>query len=77
MKKKKKGKGGQAMTESVTISLEHYKELEAYKRQYEIYQDVRKDLVKIIEDKTFSLDNQLEKKIFDLYSKLVNKEMQL
>lgn len=65
------------MTESVTISLEHYKELEAYKRQYEIYQDVRKDLVKIIEDKTFSLDNQLEKKIFDLYSKLVNKEMQL
>lgn len=74
---KKKGKGGQAMTESVMISLEHYKELEAYKRQYEIYQDVRKDLVKIIEDKTFSLDNQLEKKIFDLYSKLVNKEMQL
>lgn len=65
------------MTESVMISLEHYKELEAYKRQYEIYQDVRKDLVKIIEDKTFSLDNQLEKKIFDLYSKLVNKEMQL
>ena len=65
------------MTESVTISLEHYKELEAYKRQYEIYQDVRKDLVKIIEDKTFSLDSQLEKKIFDLYSKLVNKEMQL
>lgn len=63
------------MNESVTISLEHYEELKAYKKQYEIYQDVIKDLVKIIEDKTFTLDNPIKKKIFDLYSKLVNKEM--
>ena len=63
------------MNESVTISLEHYEELKAYKEQYEIYQDVRKDLVKIIEDKTFTMDNPLEKKIFDLYAKLVSKEM--
>ena len=63
------------MNESVTISLEHYEELKAYKKQYEIYQDVRKDLVKIIEDKTFTMDNPLEKKIFDLYAKLVSKEM--
>lgn len=65
------------MNESVTISLEHYEELKAYKKQYEIYQDARKDLVKIIEDKTFTLDNPIEKKIFDLYSKLVNKEMKI
>lgn len=65
------------MNESVTISLEHYEELKAYKKQYEIYQDVIKDLVKIIEDKTFTLDNPIEKKIFDLYSKLVNKEMKI
>ena len=65
------------MTESVTISLEHYKELEFYKKQHELYQDVRKDLVKIIEDKTFTMDNPLEKKIFDLYAKLVSKEMEL
>lgn len=64
------------MNESVTISLEHYEELKAYKKQYEIYQDVIKDLVKIIEDKTFTLDNPLEKKIFDLYAKLVSKEME-
>lgn len=64
------------MTESVTISLEHYKELEFYKKQHEFYQDVRKDLVKIIEDKTFTMDNPLEKKIFDLYAKLVSKEME-
>ena len=64
------------MNESVTISLEHYEELKAYKKQYEIYQDVRKDLVKIIEDKTFNMDNPLEKKIFDLYAKLVSKEME-
>lgn len=63
------------MEESVTITLEHYKELEFYKNQHEFYQDIRKDLVKIIEDKTFSLDNPLEKKIFDLYAKLVSKEM--
>ena len=63
------------MNESVTITLEHYKELEFYKKQHEFYQDIRKDLVKIIEDKTFSLDNPLEKKIFDLYAKLVSKEM--
>ena len=61
------------MNESVTISLEHYEEFKAYKKQYEIYQDVIKDLVKIIEDKNFTLDNPIEKKIFDLYSKLVNK----
>ena len=65
------------MNESVTISLEHYEELKAYKKQYEIYQDAIKDLVKIIEDKTFTLDNPIEKKIFDLYSKLVNKEMEI
>lgn len=65
------------MTESVTISLEHYKELEFYKKQHELYQDVRKDFVKIIEDKTFTMDNPLEKKIFDLYAKLVSKEMEL
>lgn len=65
------------MNESVTISLEHYEELKAYKKQYEIYQDVIKDLVKIIEDKTFTLDNPIEKEIFDLYSKLVNKEMEI
>ena len=65
------------MNESVTISLEHYEELKAYKKQYEIYQNVKKDLVKIIEDKTFTLDNPIEKKIFDLYSKLVNKEMEI
>lgn len=64
------------MTESVTISLEHYKELESYKKQHEFYQDIRKDLVKIIEDKTFTMDNPLEKKIFDLYAKLVSKEME-
>lgn len=65
------------MNESVTITLEHYKELEFYKKQHEFYQDIRKDLVKIIEDKTFSLDNPLEKKIFDLYAKLVSKEMEI
>ncbi len=62
------------MNESVTITLEHYKELEFYKKQHEFYQDIRKDLVKIIEDKTFTLDNPLEKKIFDLYAKLVREE---
>lgn len=63
------------MEESVTITLEHYKELEFYKKQHDFYQDIRKDLVEIISDKTFSLDNPLEKKIFDLYAKLVSKEM--
>ena len=65
------------MTETVTITLEHYKELEAYKKQYEIFKDIREDLVKIIEDETFSFDNPIDKKIFDLYSKIVSKEMQL
>lgn len=65
------------MTESVTITLEHYKELEFYKKQHDFYEDVRKDLVKIIEDKTFNIDNSVEKKIFDLYAKLVSKEMQI
>lgn len=64
------------MEESVTITLEHYKELEFYKKQHEFYQDIRKDLIKIIEDKEFSLDNPIEKKIFDLYAKLVSKEME-
>lgn len=63
------------MEESVTITLEHYKELEFYKKQHNFYQDIRKDLVEIINDKTFSMDNPLEKKIFDLYAKLVSKEM--
>ena len=65
------------MNESVTISLEHYEELKAYKKQYEIYQNVRKDLVKILEDKTFTMNSPLEKKIFDLYAKLVSKEMEI
>ena len=63
------------MNESVTITLEHYKELEFYKKQHEFYQDIRKDLTEIIEDKTFTMDNPLEKKIFDLYAKLVSEEM--
>lgn len=63
------------MTESVTITLEHYKELEFYEKQHKFYQDIRKDLVEIIEDKTFMMDNPLEKKIFDLYAKLVSEEM--
>lgn len=63
------------MTESVTITLEHYKELELYKKQYEIFKDIREDLVKIIEDETFSLNNTIDKKVFDLYSKIVSKEM--
>ena len=63
------------MEGSVTITLEHYKELEFYKKQHNFYQDIRKDLVEIINDKTFSMDNPLEKKIFDLYAKLVSKEM--
>ena len=62
------------MNESVTITLEHYKELEFYERQHKFYQDIRKDLVKIIEDKTFTMDSPLEKKIFDLYTKIVNEE---
>lgn len=65
------------MNESVTISLEHYEELKAYKKQYEIYQDVRKDLVKILEDKTFTMDSPIERKIFNLYSKLVSKEIEI
>ena len=65
------------MVESVTISLEHYKELEFYKRQHELYQDARKDLVKILEDETFNIDNPLEKKIYALYEKLVSKEMEI
>ena len=65
------------MNESVTISLEHYEELKDYKKQYEIYQDVRKDLVKILEDKTFTMDSPIERKIFNLYSKLVSKEMEI
>ena len=65
------------MNESVTISLEHYEELKAYEKQYEIYQDVRKDLVKILEDKTFTMNSPLEKKIFDLYTKLVSKETEI
>ena len=65
------------MVESVTISLEHYKELEFYKKQHELYQDIRKDLVKILEDKTFNIDNPLEKKIYALYEKLVSKEMEI
>ena len=65
------------MNESVTITLEHYKELEFYKKQHEFYQDIRKDLVKIIEDKTFNIYNPFDKKIFDLYAKLVSKEMEI
>ena len=65
------------MVESVTISLEHYKELEFYKEPYELYQDIRKDLVKILEDETFNIDNPLEKKIYALYEKLVSKEMEI
>lgn len=65
------------MVESVTISLEHYKELEFYKKQHELYQDIRKDLVKILEDETFNIDNPLEKKIYALYEKLVSKEMEI
>lgn len=65
------------MVESVTISLEHYKELEFYKKQHEFYQNIRKDLVKILEDETFNIDNPLEKKIYALYEKLVSKEMEI
>lgn len=65
------------MDESVTITLEHYKELEFYKKQHEFYQDLKKDLIKIIEDKTFNIDNSVEKKIFDLYAKLINMEMNI
>ena len=63
------------MTESVTISLEHFKELEYYKKQYEVLQDIRKDLTEIIEDKSFTLDNPKDNKIFNIYSKIIMKEM--
>lgn len=60
--------------ESVTITLEHYKELEFYKRQYEVLQETRKDLVKILEDKDFSIDNSIDMKVFNVYNKIVSKE---
>lgn len=63
------------MTESVTISLEHFKELEYYKKQYEVLQDIRKDLTEIIKDKSFTLDNPKDNKIFNIYSKIIKKEM--
>lgn len=60
--------------ESVTITLEHYKELEFYKRQYKVLQEIRKDLVKILEDKDFSIDNSIDMKVFNVYNKIVSKE---
>ena len=60
--------------ESVIITLEHYKELEFYKRQYEVLQEIRKDLVKILEDKDFSIDNSIDMKVFNVYNKIVSKE---
>ena len=58
------------MTETVTITLEHYKELESYEKQYEIFKDIREDLVKIIKDETFSLDNPIDKKYLTYIQKL-------
>lgn len=60
--------------ESVIITLEHYKELEFYKRQYEVLQEIRKDLEKILEDKDFSIDNSIDMKVFNVYNKIVSKE---
>ena len=61
------------------IPIKNAKEILEYlnKKQYEIFKDIREDLVKIIEDETFSFDNTIDKKVFDLYSKIVSKEMQL
>ena len=66
--------GGQAMTESVTISLEHYEELKYYEKQFNLLKEVREDLIKILNDKNFDIENEIDKRIYNIYEKIVRKE---
>lgn len=66
--------GGQAMPESVTISLEHYEELKYYEKQFKVLKEVREDLIKILNDESFTIENEIDKKIYNIYEKIVRKE---
>lgn len=58
------------MNESVIISLERYNEYLFYKGKYELLEETRKDLGKVLNDEKFNLKNPLHCKIYDIYAKL-------
>ena len=62
------------MAESVTISLEHYEELKYYEKQFKVLKEVREDLIKILNDETFTIEDEINKKIYNVYEKIVRKE---
>lgn len=62
------------MVESVTITLEHYEELKYYEKQFEVLKEVREDLIKILNDEAFTIENEIDKKIYNVYEKIVRKE---
>lgn len=62
------------MPESVTISLEHYEELKYYEKQFKVLKEVREDLIKILNDESFTIENEIDKKIYNIYEKIVRKE---
>ena len=62
------------MTESVTISLEHYEELKYYEKQFNVLKEVREDLIKILNNKNFDIENEIDKRIYNIYQKIVRKE---
>ena len=62
------------MVESATITLEHYEELKYYEKQFEVLKEVREDLIKILNDEAFTIENEIDKKIYNVYEKIVRKE---
>ena len=62
------------MPESVTISLKHYEELKYYEKQFNVLKEVREDLIKILNDKNFDIENEIDKRIYNIYEKIVRKE---
>lgn len=64
--------GGRIMGEHVQISLDRYNDYLYYKEKFDSLIDVYNELVKIVGDEEFDLDNKIHSKIFEIYERLCN-----
>ena len=60
------------MEEYVKISLERYDDFLEDNRKANLLYEVKKELIEIVDDENFVLNNNINSKIFKIYEKLCN-----
>ena len=60
------------MSEHVQISLDRYNDFLYYKEKFDVLVNVYNELIKIIDNEDFDIDNHIHNKIYKIYERLCN-----